>query len=92
MASRRRAPCCGCFEFVFEGALVAAQRDCRDRHRGSGNPQRDRTRCTDRQVFTENHLTQKHGYHRRATVPDFYAPGDDKIVYIKNLAPPAPHQ
>ena len=26
------------------------------------------------------------GYHRAAVIPDFYAPGDDQLVYVKALA------
>ena len=26
------------------------------------------------------------GYHRAAVIPDFYAPGDDQLVYVKTLA------
>jgi ribosomal protein S18 acetylase RimI-like enzyme len=26
------------------------------------------------------------GYHRAAVIPDFYAPGDDQLVYTKTLA------
>jgi ribosomal protein S18 acetylase RimI-like enzyme len=25
------------------------------------------------------------GYHRQATIPDFYAPGDDLVIYVKRL-------
>jgi ribosomal protein S18 acetylase RimI-like enzyme len=28
---------------------------------------------------------QKHGYHTAATIPDFYAPGDDQVTYTKTI-------
>jgi ribosomal protein S18 acetylase RimI-like enzyme len=30
---------------------------------------------------------ERHGYRRAATLPDFYAPGDAKVVYCRELAP-----
>ena len=27
------------------------------------------------------------GYRRVATIPDFYAPGDDQVVYVKSFNP-----
>jgi len=30
------------------------------------------------------------GYHRAAVIPDFYAPGDDQLVYVKTLATRSP--
>ncbi len=30
---------------------------------------------------------ENNGYRRAAVFPDFYAPGDDKVVYVKHLAP-----
>ena len=32
---------------------------------------------------------QARGYHRAAVIPDFYAPGDDQVIYTKQLAAPA---
>ncbi|MEO8448283.1 MAG: GNAT family N-acetyltransferase [Gemmatimonadota bacterium] len=28
---------------------------------------------------------QRHGYHVVATIPDFYAPGDDRVTFVKTL-------
>ncbi|MCL6430553.1 MAG: GNAT family N-acetyltransferase [Anaerolineae bacterium] len=28
------------------------------------------------------------GYHRQATIPDFYAPGDDLVIYVKRFDTP----
>ncbi len=30
---------------------------------------------------------EAHGYRRAATIPDFYAPGDDLVVYTKAIRP-----
>nr|MBA3585770.1 hypothetical protein [Gemmatimonadota bacterium] len=30
---------------------------------------------------------QARGYQRAAVIPDFYAPGDDQVIYTKHLAP-----
>ena len=30
---------------------------------------------------------QARGYRRAAVIPDFYAPGDDQVVYVKTLGP-----
>jgi ribosomal protein S18 acetylase RimI-like enzyme len=32
----------------------------------------------------------KHGYEQAATVRDFYADGDDQVIFRKRLAPPSP--
>jgi ribosomal protein S18 acetylase RimI-like enzyme len=32
---------------------------------------------------------ERHGYRRAATLADFYAPGDPKLIYCKELAPGA---
>lgn len=32
------------------------------------------------------------GYRRAATIPDFYAPGDDQVVYVKSFTPSADSQ
>ena len=32
------------------------------------------------------------GYRRAATIPDFYAPGDDQVVYVKSFTPSADFQ
>ena len=29
---------------------------------------------------------ERFGYGRAALLPDFYAPGDDKVIYLKRLA------
>jgi ribosomal protein S18 acetylase RimI-like enzyme len=30
---------------------------------------------------------QARGYRAAAVIPDFYAPGDDQVVYVKSLSP-----
>jgi len=46
----------------------------------SGTPRYAGTRC----------FYRKLGYRQTARIPDFYAPGDDKVIYTKRLAAPAP--
>jgi len=43
-----------------------------------------------RDLYRATHaFYQRSGYDREAVLRDFYAPGDDKIVYLKILRPPA---
>ena len=41
-------------------------------------------------LFCEPHnfaFYQARGYRAAAVIPDFYAPGDDQVVYVKSLSP-----
>jgi GNAT superfamily N-acetyltransferase len=35
---------------------------------------------------------ERHGYRREATLTDFYAPGDAKLIYLRELGAPAAHR
>jgi ribosomal protein S18 acetylase RimI-like enzyme len=69
------------FQFRGLGGTILAHTEERIHHEG-GRRIWVETSSRDQYAPTR-HFYERHGYHHEASLKDFYAPGDDKVIYVK---------